>query len=1235
MKLFVSPGVTKSTASGLALLFALSPSSAIAESQLPAPSPSPAERRWEGAERTITRLLETLEREAQGPTALAQLHSVWNLNRLLEQDPAVLASLERLARRKLPALTKDHVRYLHALARLRTGKLQSAQRQLSRLGFPQEVLLVGPFDNTTGAGHDTAYAPERPEPGESFAGKTRRVRWRTVALDSPNGALNLSSIVHPSNEATVYVAFVIESAKRRRAVLRTGSNDQLKIFLNGALAQAIDTRRGAALDQDATPLDLPQGKSLVLIKSSWAGDEGRLFVRLTGPSGGAIPGIKLLAPPQTAKFSQRTYRRPRWRFERPQDRLERALRSARGAKRADLLALRADLFEILSLYDTRKLPPPPQRDLREAIKLAPYDPLLRFFFAHRVAPQDPNLAREQLEAALLADPGFAPALLELGQLALSAQRLLQARGLFERALKTDPGFLPAHVARAALGFDELGEDALAALRLSKTPGLDRSPLGLLELSRIRRALGDTRGALEAARASLALDQSQTMARHIALNLTAESGDIDGALKLLEGGLARAPHAMRLWARKAKLLAGAGRKSEALAVARELERRFIDHPGAAKLYADLLLWWGDLNTAQAKLERALMLEPHQPMLRKRLRTLTGARAAERATVDPMSLLGAKVLQEEKRWGAIYLAEHSIHRLYESGKSTRFKQLVLRLHNPRLKDPLRFHRVPYSPSRETVELIAAERIRPSGEVIRASRITDEGPTGKVSGMYLDQRYKLVAFDDLAQGDLVHLHYRIDSLGQNIFGGFFGDIEGLQGPLPKRDVLYEITSPKDRPLYPSGVRVPAPKRIEGQKTVTLRWRYDQIEALEREPHAPPYPERGMLISVSTYKNWNELGAWYARLFSEQLELDESARTAGRKVVQGADSEEEKIKRLYNYVVKNTRYVGIELGIHGWKPFKASEVHRRKYGDCKDKSTLLAALLRDNGIDATITLVRTADRGTLPKDHPTMWAFNHAITYVPSKKLFLDPTAEFSGSTELPHLDQGAMALIVESDGDTRLTELPLSAANQNLNSSSYTATLNKKGALVLEGTERFFGARAASLRQEYEVAERRKMLLERQLGQLFEGVQVERLRFSDLADLEAPVEYRYAATVERYGQLEPERLTIPVTLFQHQVSGAYTTLAERKLDLYISHPWSTRNVIRYRLPKGAKIEELPKGVSIDSEHIALVQKIRRVEGGFQTDDQVTLKSRVIPAKAYAKFRQACLAIDRALARKVIISW
>lgn len=1208
---------------------------------LPGPKPAPDARRWVGADGVMKRLAEQAEAAAKraDDTALARLYRLTNIERLVHRPEIVRPALDVIAKTRDP-LVRDHAQYLIARDDRRRGELEVSRKTIAELGFLTGGLLIGPFDNATGRGHDEIYAPEI-----SFdtpvRGKSHAVAWNALEGLVPDGHVELARLVSPSNEATAYVAAVLESKRRTKIALRTGSIDQLRVFVNGLEVYAIDTRRDAHPDQDAIPVELVAGDNLVLFKSSWVAESGRLFARATAPRGGAAAGVswvydreRIAAAYQRAKDAPAT-KKATHAVVGVTDGIQRAVERARRGQEGDTLALRADLYAITSSFDRRKLPTPPESDLESALRLLPEDPMVRFFYAHRVRARDPNLALHQWEATLESDPKFVPALLELADAARRSGRVLEAHARIEAAIAADPTLTASHVARAQLGNDALDEGPAALLRLREAPGFDRTPGALVDAARMARAQGDRNAARRDVRRALALDRDRPTARLMAVNLALDTAEVDDALEHLGQAIQLRPFSVHLVLQRARILAGRNALDEALAQIAAAKRIAPDDPTSFSLEAELLLLSGKKEAAIAAYDEALARDPQQPDVRRHRRALSGQRdeLEDEFTADAKKLLTAPVSEEEKQWGAAYLLDRKAVRLFENGKSTKFAQYVIRLTNPRLEDALRAQQIPYSPSREVVEVLSAERLRPSGEIEKAATIRDTGPSGKVSGMYIDQRSKTIVFNDLSAGDLVHVRYRIDSIGENIFGGFFGDVEAVQAGVPKRDVEYTVITPKSRPLYAASIRTKDPIVEERGDRTYMTWKYATVDALDIEPYAPPYPQLGSMVSVSTYENWAALGKWYARLFSDQLELDKAARDAGKRAVKGAKTDEEKIRRLYDYVVKNTRYVGIELGIHGWKPYKASEVHRRRYGDCKDKATLLSALLRDNGVDATITLVRTSDRGVLPEDHATMWAFNHAITYIPSQKLFLDPTAEFSGSTELPYQDQDAMALIVHPNGDTKLVRIPKSGPKDNRNESQYVAKIGRDTSLTMTGEERFFGARASQLRQELEEQKTRKTILERQLGQILAGAKITSLDFSDLSDIEAPVKYDYSFTVPNYGRVDQGRLLLPVALYQHQVATAYAQLAERKTALHINHPWTTTNEIRYVLPEGSTVEQLPEGVTIESKHVSLVQVVEKTPDGFLTRDTVSLKTKTIPPEDYGEFRNTCLAIDRALERGVVI--
>lgn len=1201
----------------------------------PSPAPGTLDTPWRGADTELEQLALGFEAAARrgDRRALARLYLLTNVGDLLDRRGRVPRALEAARTAgALDPLARDHLELAWADVLLARGDVDGAEAAYTRLGLVREALLIGPFDNAAGVGHAEPYGPEQQlDLRAPVPGRDRPLRWRSTADAARLGALPLGQLVQPAADATAYVLVAVHAERETKAALRTGSSDALKAWLGGRAVLDVAHERRAELDQDAAAVTLPAGWTTLLVKVSWTGRGGRAFVRLTAPAGGPLLGVRTSAAVTDVEAAL-ARRSPPPAAKHPVARVGDGLADAADAEG---LALRSNLAAVLALYDARKLPTPPIQDLERALLAAPRSPWLHLYYAYRIEAKDRAAAEAHVRAAIQADPGFAPAHLKLSELAAASERRVAARQALERAV-ADPTFVAARLSLATLRAQSPLERTEARAVLEAIPEAERPPQVWMTLSRLRAELDDRPGAQAAAAAALALDARSTSAREALLSAAADRGEASRALTLVEAQIRQSPAAIGPRLRRIRLLADTRGVSEARAQLARDALTFPDNPALPTLDAELALDAGDRAGAVAAFDAVLAIDPLQRDVRRHRAALTGTKREleDELTVDPLELARrTPVTALEASFGAAYLLERTAVRLYDNGSSTRFVQSIVRLTRGEVKDLVRRDQIRYSPSREAVEILSAERIRPSGEVVKASDIDDDGPRGKVSGMYVDARWKDITFDELEAGDLVHLRYRVDSVGQNIFGGFFGEQVGVHGRLPKHAVEVYAYAPDDRPLYPGIIRAPLPTvSVEGG-VARAEWRFVDVPAIEAEPMSPPYTELATLVSVSTYQSWEELGRWYAHLFRDQLELDAEARAAGRAAIAGATDEAEKVRRLYDYVVKSTRYVGIELGIHGWKPFKASETHRRRYGDCKDKATLLAALLRDNGIEATVALVRTVDRGPFPASHATMWAFNHAITYVPSLDLYLDGTAERSGSGELPYQDQGAFVLVVYPDGRVVLDSPPESTAAENLNRSSYDAELTADGTLRLRGEERFYGARAASVRQEHAEERTRVEQIEHALSQISPGPAVTAVDFSDLEQLEQPPSYRYSAELPSYAAVDDGRLVVPLTLFPHQVTDVYGALGTRRTDLITQYPWATQNVVRYRLPEGATIVSLPEGTTVDTPYLSLVQRIRAIPGGFETDDTVTLKSRRVPAREYPAFRAALLAVDRALERKVVV--
>src|SRR5467141_3297787 len=161
------------------------------------------------------------------------------------------------------------------------------------------------------------------------------------------------------------------------------------------------------------------------------------------------------------------------------------------------------------------------------------------------------------------------------------------------------------------------------------------------------------------------------------------------------------------------------------------------------------------------------------------------------------------------------------------------------------------------------------------------------------------------------------------------------------------------------------------------------------------PGYSEVLAYVHVSTYKTWDEVGRFYWGLVKDQLRVTDDIRAAAQEAVKGIPESDEaaRIRAVYEFVVSRTRYVGLEFGINSFKPYPVETILSRRFGDCKDKASLMHAMLEALGIDSRLVLLRTKRLGGIGTAPGSLAVLNHAILYVPKYQLYLDGTAEFHG--------------------------------------------------------------------------------------------------------------------------------------------------------------------------------------------------------------------------------------------------
>jgi hypothetical protein len=377
--------------------------------------------------------------------------------------------------------------------------------------------------------------------------------------------------------------------------------------------------------------------------------------------------------------------------------------------------------------------------------------------------------------------------------------------------------------------------------------------------------------------------------------------------------------------------------------------------------------------------------------------------------------------------------------------------------------------------------------------------------------------------------------------------------------------------------------------------------------------------------------LAQWYWNLIDEQLVTDDKIRNLVARETEGLATRREKVSALHNWVVQNTRYVALEFGIHGFKPYRTTECLRRRFGDCKDKASLIKVMLEAAGIEANIVLVRTRRNGQIDASPPSLQIFDHAIAYVPEFDLFLDGTAEYSGTSELPWADQGVQVLIIEDGGKYVLRQTPVYPATANSVETSYQVDLRSAVAEV-EVTSTLTGSFSASHRQRYETPTGRSERFKAQLTRDFPGAILKSIQFSALGDLEKPVQVEYRFLSPDLAQRDRGSIRVPPLLRAPRIMARLAPWSSRTQPLELGHPFVLRESVALAIPDGTKLKT-PAGYHlVKSDFGRLDLTVEKQPNGVKVTATLRVDVwRVEPAR-YAEFRVWLQRVDQALTTPLV---
>jgi tetratricopeptide (TPR) repeat protein len=309
--------------------------------------------------------------------------------------------------------------------------------------------------------------------------------------------------------------------------------------------------------------------------------------------------------------------------------------------------------------------------------------------------------------------------------------------------------------------------------------------------------------------------------------------------------------------------------------------------------------------------------------------------------------------------------------------------------------------------------------------------------------------------------------------------------------------------------------------------------MDAHPRVNYAPFDVATGAQVEYSTGTSWREVAAAYARMSNQEMRLADVQSLLAKLNVPAATTtppRNQVITRLLTALHRNVRYTGVEFGEASLIPQPPSETLKRKYGDCKDKAALLATMLRASGIPASLALLDTGPGQDINTELPGMGMFDHAIVYVPANgshpELWIDATSQYSRLGDLPYMDYGRWALIVD-EKTTALKKIPELNSAANLHRETRQFTLAEFGnADIVEKNEEI-GPGESDIRDTYS-GENKELHnnVEKYVKRAYLADKLISLKHGDIQDLEKQFWTAFTTSGKR-GTTDYENATMAIRL------------------------------------------------------------------------------------------------------------
>jgi transglutaminase-like putative cysteine protease len=302
-----------------------------------------------------------------------------------------------------------------------------------------------------------------------------------------------------------------------------------------------------------------------------------------------------------------------------------------------------------------------------------------------------------------------------------------------------------------------------------------------------------------------------------------------------------------------------------------------------------------------------------------------------------------------------------------------------------------------------------------------------------IYDGERTALIFLKDVRPGDIIDYSWSLSGANP-LLDGKYNDEYDLSTAVPTRRIRHRLLWPAGRPLQWRGAD---PAIAMNGADQILTWELRDLPPLAVEDELPSWYEPWRSVQVTEFASWREVAAWADSMFRVDARSSAAVKELAGKLRAENATRGARINAAIRFVQDDIRYLGIEMGRNSHEPHQPWETLDARWGDCKDKTLLLVALLRELGLEAWPALVNTRLKNRLTEKLPSPFLFDHVIAQVVDggKTYWIDGTISDQGGTLATIDTPGDGSALVVRPGTHALTPIVTNTGGATIVEQTYT--------------------------------------------------------------------------------------------------------------------------------------------------------------------------------------------------------